>query len=178
MSPTEKRRTKNEFIESAWDELGSESVGAKELELIRRALEQSLGRAALESPAQIARTLADLGVKLRHPEVLNADLEWREAQVELLFESSDIDFGTIESAISSMGRIEMRRVRFLELGGEDGVESLKDYVRDLKAELVERETEVTLEVVQWVTIWLQNPEIFSDWLALRQKSPEFIRKFG
>jgi hypothetical protein len=178
MSPTEKHRTKKEVIESIWDELGSESVGAKELELIRRALEQSLGRAAVESPAQIARTLADLGVKLRHPEVLNADLEWREAQVEVLFESSDIDFGTIESAILSMERIEMRRVRFLELGGEDGVESLKDYVRELKAELVERETEVTLEVVQWVTIWLQNPEIFSDWLALRQKSPEFIRKFG
>ena len=178
MSPTEKRRTKKEIIESAWDELGSESVGTGELELIQRALEQSLGRAAVESPAQIARTLADLGVKLRHPEVLNADLGWREAQIEVLFESSDIDFGTIESAILSMERIEMRRVGFLGLGDDDGVESLKEYVRDLKAELVDRKTEVTLEVVQWVTIWLQNPEIFSDWLALRQKSPEFVSKFG
>ena len=178
MSTTEKRRTKKEVIESAWDELGSESVGARELELIQRALEQSLGRAAVESPAQIARALADLGVKLRHPEVLTADFEWREAQVEVLFESSDIDFGTIESAISSIERIEMRRVRFLDLGDADAVQSLKEYVRDLKAELVERKTEVTLEVVQWATIWLQTPEIFSDWLALRQKSPEFIRKFG
>jgi hypothetical protein len=178
MSPTEKRRTKKEAIENAWDELGSESVGARELEIIQRSLEQSLGRSAVESPAQIARTLADLGVTLRHPEVLNADLAWREAQVEVLFESTDIDFGTIESAISSMERIEMRRIRFLELGDDDGVDNLKEYVRDVKVELVDRKTEVTVEVVQWLTIWLQNPEIFSDWLALRQKSPEFIRKFG
>lgn len=178
MSPTEKRRTKKEAIENAWDELGSESVGARELEIIQRSLEQSLGRSAVESPAQIARTLADLGVTLRHPEVLNADLAWREAQVEVLFESSEIDFARIESAISSMERVELRRIRFLELGDDDSVENLKEYVRELKGELVEGKTEVTEEAVQWLTIWLQNPEIFSDWLALRQKSPEFIRKFG
>jgi hypothetical protein len=178
MSSTEKRRTKKEVIENAWDELGTDSVGRNELELIQRALEQTLGRAAVESPAQIARTLADLGVRLRHPEVLSADFAWREAQVEELFDRSDIDFGKIELAIGSMERIEMRRVRFLELGDDEGVESLKEYVRDVKAELVEKETEVAREVVQWLTIWLQNPEIFSDWLGLRQKSPEFIKKFG
>lgn len=178
MSPTEKRCTRNEVIENAWDELGSESVGVSELERIQLALEQSFGQSGRESPARIARTLAELGVALRHSEILKADLVWREAQVEKLFEQGDIDFGTIQSAVSSVKMIETRRLGFLEFGDDGGVESLKDYVREIKADLAPQNTELAVEIVEWLVIWLQNPEIFSDWLALRQESPEFVGKFG
>ena len=177
MSPTEKRHTKNEVIENAWDALGSDSLGVRELELIQSALEQTFGRTGIESPARIARTLADLGVPLRHPEILNADLIWREAQVEKLFEEGEIDFGTIELAVSSVKVIEMRRIKFLELGDDEGVESLKEHVREIKAELTLLNSELAVEIVEWLAIWLQNSEIFSDWLDLRQKSPEFVGKF-
>lgn len=178
MSPTKERRTKTEVIENAWDELGVDSLGARELELIQRALEQTFGQMGIESPARIARTLADLGVTLRHSEILNADLVWREAQLERLFAEGDIDFGTIESAVSSVKLIEMRRLGFLELGDDEGVESLKEYVREIKADMSSQNTELAVEIVEWLAIWLQNPEIFSDWLSLRQKSPGFVGKFG
>ncbi len=34
------------------------------------------------------------------------------------------------------------------------------------------------EIAQWFTIWLQTPDLFFDWLALRKQTEEFISKFG
>jgi hypothetical protein len=36
---------------------------------------------------------------------------------------------------------------------------------------------IALEVAHWLTIWLQNPPIFSDWLVLRRESAEFRERF-
>jgi hypothetical protein len=33
------------------------------------------------------------------------------------------------------------------------------------------------EIFEWLTVWLQSPELFSDWLDLRRHSPEFRAKF-
>ena len=178
MRSKEKQQINKELIERAWDELESESVGAKELSLIHQALEVKLGRSSKASPAQIARTLADAGIPLRHPEVLSADLAWREARLETLFKAGEITFETIEAAVESIRKIESRRAKFFEMGEEADVESLRDYVREIKAEMARGKTDVTTEVAHWLTIWLQNPEIFSDWLSLRLKSPEFLSTFG
>jgi len=37
---------------------------------------------------------------------------------------------------------------------------------------------IAAEVAQWLTVWLQNPQIFTDWLALRRESAEFRERFG
>ena len=178
MRSTEKQQVIKELIECAWDELESESVGAKELGLIHEALESKLEGSSMVSPAQIARTLADAGIPLRHPEVLSADLAWREAGIQTLFDPGVISFATIEGAVGSMLKIESRRSRFVEVGDEGGVESLRGYVCEIRAEVAGVKTDVAREVEQWLTIWLQNPEIFSDWLSLRLKSPEFLSNFG
>ncbi len=34
------------------------------------------------------------------------------------------------------------------------------------------------EIRQWFRIWLENPDVFFDWLGLRKQSPEFQEKFG
>jgi hypothetical protein len=33
------------------------------------------------------------------------------------------------------------------------------------------------EIAEWFTIWLQNPEVFENWIMLRQKSSDFIERF-
>src|SRR6266508_2157384 len=40
------------------------------------------GPGSEESPAAIARVLADEGAELRHPEVIELDARWREAKIE------------------------------------------------------------------------------------------------
>ena len=38
--------------------------------------------------------------------------------------------------------------------------------------------ELNNEIAQWLTVWLQTPEVFEHWVVLRQNAPEFIDKFG
>lgn len=34
------------------------------------------------------------------------------------------------------------------------------------------------EIRQWFRVWLENPEVFFEWLQLRKQAPEFVEKFG
>lgn len=126
------------------------------------------------SPASVARTLADRGVALVHPDVINEDVRWRSQR---LFTAEELKFDTISGAIAWMEK----------LAAETDPERLRPPVLALKHELElilasERTTEpdrqLAREVGQWLTIWLQNPQIFPDWFVLRQDTVEFREQFG
>jgi len=161
--------TKEQFIVEVWEGLGAEVVSASELELIGIAFEERFG--ASIGPASIARVLADHGAPLRHPEILQADARWREKQ--LLFTADDLEFGNLEAARKLINRIE-------QLEGDPAMrESLRQSVRSLKTELdsLSSSKQLAAEVSQWLTVWLQNPQIFTEWLALRQNTAEFRERF-
>ena len=42
----------------------------------------------------------------------------------------------------------------------------------------EKDRRLAREIHQWLTIWLQNPQIFDDWFALRRETAEFLQIFG
>src|SRR5438876_11546886 len=75
-------RSKREFIVAEWHRLGEKAIGRKELRAIQRTLHKKFGDEAIESPAELARVLADEGAELRHPEVIEFDAEWREKKIE------------------------------------------------------------------------------------------------
>jgi len=149
--------------------MGAEVVGATELGLIEEAVVEHFGSAA--SPASIARVLADHGALLGHPEILQADARWREKQS--LFTPDDLEFGNLEAARKLINKIE-------QLESDPTMrESLRQSVRSLKAELdsLSSTKQLAAEVAQWLAVWLQNPQIFTEWLALRQNTPEFRGRF-
>ena len=163
---------KKQVIIELWRETGKQSAGAPELELIQQGLSARLG--AAESPASIARMLADQGVLLRHPEIMDADLRWR--QVNALFSPEELNFGTIEAASALIEKIELLRREF---EGEDGkLEQLRRSVMRMKSELeLMRNRPLAQELAQWLTVWLQNPAIFGEWLDLRRATAEFKERF-
>jgi hypothetical protein len=168
--------TKREVILQTWNEGGSESAGAPELKNIQQSIKKKFG--TLESPASIARVLADEGIKLRHPEVLEFDSAWRERRLYELFGPGELEFETIEPAIESITRIDDLHLLFQSEGDDEGIKGVVELVRELKADLATRQNNVAREVSQWLTVWLQNPQIFGDWLSLRRNSPEFLKEFG
>ena len=126
---------------------------------------------ASQSPASIARTEADRGAQLVHPDVLNSDAVWRSAR---LFTAEELNFDTVVAAISWMEELPRK-------------DSPRESVLSLKRELElivgssrtsEKDRQLAAEVAQWLTIWLQNPQIFADWFALRRDTAEFRRLFG
>lgn len=129
---------------------------------------------ASQSPAAIARTQADHGAQLVHPNVLNDDVHWRSAR---LFTAEELTFDTPAAAVMWMESLSRRPDR----------NELRQAVLNLKRELElvqasqrtgEKDRHLAGEVRQWLTIWLQNPQIFDDWFALRRQTAEFLQMFG
>ena len=165
--------SRDEFIIEVWEATGKEVVGASELDLIEGAVLERFGSAM--SPAAIARVLADHGAPLRHPEILQADARWREKQS--LFTAEDLEFANLETAIRLINKVEELWQQF-----ENDVatrERLRQAVRSLKTELdsFAPTKQLAAEVSQWLTVWLQTPQIFAEWLTLRQNTAEFRERF-
>jgi len=182
-----KARNKQDLIIEVWEYLDCESVGASELEQIQQTLLVRFGAGALTSPASIARTVADEGAVLRHPEVFEFDLKWREERLKKLAFRDRLDFADLSSAFDSVVKLEERRLQVQAAGEQEGLKDLREIVmttrKDLllraRSKLTDSKVRVQLkEVAEWLTVWLHSPELFSDWLDLRRSSPEFRQKFS
>jgi len=179
-------RTKRELIVEVWEYLDCESVGARELEQIQQALRDRFGEGGRDSPATIARIVADEGAVLRHPEVFACDLKWRRRSVDDHSFAEGLDFFSLSGAFSSIVKLEEKRLE-LHVNDARGLAQLRDIVTSARKDALLRarsriietaQREEAKEVSQWLTIWLQAPELFSDWLDLRRRSPEFRRRFS
>ena len=180
-------KTKRALVIEVWGQLGCDSAGARELEHIQRVILQSFGPGAAESPASIARMLADEGALLRHPEVLDCDTRWRQQlSLESLFPEQP-SFSTLAEAADTIEKFDAVRKEFAELGDEVGLTRLRELALKFKRELQllarskaadEKKRLDALEMVQWLNIWMQNADIFPEWLSLRRRSPEFIAQYG
>jgi len=161
--------SRDEYILEVWEQTGKEIVGASELGLIQEALAKRFGLEV--SPSSIARVLADHGARLGHPEILQADVRWRERQ--RILTAADLAFDTIDSAFALIEKIQ-------QAGDRQSVLQLKNELDLLAATPTApaNRRALALEVVQWLTVWLQNPHIFTDWLTLRRATPEFQELFG
>ncbi|MBC8031301.1 MAG: hypothetical protein H7Z16_14400 [Pyrinomonadaceae bacterium] len=185
MSATRWRaRTIPDLIIEVWEALDCESVGARELEQIQQALLERFGEGAFASPASIARTVADEGAVLRHPEVFDFDAEWRERKMS---SPDQLSFATLKEALESFVKLDERRQRLEGANDEKGLKRLRDFVVEVRADSQLRaqskivgpaERDEAKEVSNCLRVWLESPELFLDWLDLRRRSAEFVKKFG
>lgn len=181
-------RTKQELIIEVWEALDCESVGTPELEQIQHALREKFGAGAMESPAAIARIVADEGAVLRLPEVFTCDTKWRERLISEVGPMGTLSFSNLADAAESIRKLESWRSRFVKQQGKQGelrrlrefaLTTKKDLQLTTRTRLLDSKRRIeAAEMVQWLTVWIQDPSIFEDWLELRQRSPEFVERFG
>jgi hypothetical protein len=182
-----KSRTKRDMMIEVWEALDCESVGARELEAVMEALTARFGEGAIESPARIARVLADEGAELRHSEVLEADARWRTGDpYEAVFRNV-LKFSTFDEAAASIKRLDNLRREYKRRNDKEGLRRVHETVLKGKqrAQMIaknvsvnERKRAEKEEIAEWFTVWLRQPEIFDDWLILRRRSPDFRQRFG
>jgi hypothetical protein len=186
--------TKREFMVEVWVSLGQPAVGEAELREIQLAVRNQFGPGVDESPAAIARVLADAGAELRHPEVIEFDAEWRDAKIEngsrelvglgdlllggtLRFDKAEGLIKRLEEARQNSegagDRNLLKRLRSLAISSRQNAEVLAG---DRK--LNSRERDEQAEIAEWLKVWLQTPALFADWLELRRRSAEFQKKFS
>ena len=187
-------RTKRELIVAVWNSLGRSSIGESELREIQRSIVTQFGPGSEESPAAIARVLADEGAELRHPEVIELDARWREAKIEShtarfkgledLLTGKPLRLKKAEALIKRLEKLRnnsegsgdqttLKQVRNMVVNARQVAESL---ARDLTLDQIERAEQT--ELAEWLKVWIQTPNLFEDWLDLRRRSPDFRKKFG
>jgi len=183
-------REKRELIVETWTKLGHAPVTARMLSRIQRALARQFGIDTTDSPASIARVLADEGAELRHPDVIEFDARWRESS----FKKSELAIATddaakpltLESAEALLKRFERLRRKYSGDAKSDRLRQLREAALNekAKAQLLARDgalddslRKVQGEIAEWFRVWLQAPEIFDDWLDLRRRSSEFRETF-
>lgn len=181
-----KSRTKRDLMIEVWEYLDCESVGAKELEEIISAVRERFSEGAVESPARVARLLADEGAELRHAEVLELDAKWRAADpYEAMFRNV-LKFSDFTQATSSIKRLENLRKQFARTKDDEGLRRVREIVLKGKrrAEMIARNPKVDerkraekAEIAEWFTVWLQQPELFDAWLELRRRTTDFQSRF-
>lgn len=180
-------RTKRDLMIEVWESLDCESIGAKELEAVAAAVRERFGPGAEASPVAVARVLADEGAELRHAEILEADARWRSNDpYEAMFRNV-LKFSDFAQAASSIKRLENLRKEFVRRKDKEGLRRVQETVLKGKRRALmiarnpkvdERKRAEKVEIAEWFTVWLRQPEIFDDWLELRQRSVDFQKRFA
>ena len=181
-----------EWIVQFWLERGRPPIDAQFLKDVRSELVKRFDDGAL-SPASVARQLADEGAELRHPEIMEFDVHWREAflkkRVDKFAAVEQLSSGArlnIEDAGVLIGKMEELRQEFERDGDDTRLNELRTMAADARQraeamgknrKLDEKVRREQSEIAEWLKVWLQTPTLFENWLELRQRSVEFRKTF-
>lgn len=180
-------RTKNDLIIEVWEKLDCESIGAAEIEAVEEVIRDQYGPQAVESPMRIARLLADEGADLRHSEIMELYIaRLSNRPYEAAFRDV-LNINGLRSALRSIRNLESLRRKYAVDNDKEGVRLVRETALKGKVtatETAERERidvvtrHINAEIAEWLTIWLQTPDVFDTWVDLRQRSQDFVDKFG
>ena len=174
-------RNKIDLMIEVWEKLDCESVGAAEIEAIEEAVTGRFGQRAVDSPMVIARLLADEGAELRHSEIMELYVKRRSEQRPYEAELRDLlDLESLKSTLRSIRDAENLRRKLLTENDKEGLRLLREKVIAAKERLSQGSGDKMLrsEITHWLTLWLQSPELFENWLKIRRGSKGFIDRFG
>lgn len=180
-------RTKNDLIIEVWEKLDCESIGEAELVAIETVVREQYGESAVDLPMIVARMLADEGAELRHKELMELHVKRRVDSPYAPMFRNIFNLSSFAKIISSFSRIENLRKKFVTENDKQGLRLIKNFAIELKETLKSESADSRnhefvrskkKEIAEWLTIWLQSPEIFEHWVKLRQESSGFKQMFG
>ena len=116
---------------------------------------------------------------MRRAELLQLDIEVRTASSTLVDSSFDIDTSGKKEALASIEILSKRYRQLTETGADlkplrMNVMKTRDFLLGIAdvAEKSKAAKEDAAEIAEWLSIWLQSPEMFETWIAARKKSLE------
>jgi hypothetical protein len=171
-------KTKNDLIIEVWEKLDCESIGEREITAIEDVVRDVFGKNAVDSPMIIARLLADEGAELRHSEIMNLHIkQFPSTTYDAMFRNI-LKFESFLQTVASVRQLENLRRKFTTENDKEGLRILREKVVNAKQNLLESRTKTNIELANWLTIWLQTPEMFETWTTLRMKSEDFQANFS
>lgn len=178
-------RTKDDLIIEVWEKLDCENVGAVEIEAIEVAVEEQFGNGAVDSPMVIARLLADEGAELRHSEIMELFVKRHaKSPYDAMFYNI-LKLDDLDQTLNTVRDLENLRKKLVSKNDKEGLRLLRELVLNGKKRMQEMATDPrretsrlkNIETAEWLTLWMQSPEIFENWVGLRKASADFRDKF-
>jgi len=158
-------------------------VTAREIAVINQALIEEYGEGGAMTPAEIARILHDEDLPVRFDQIFRmmTTTEKYENAFARFLENDDL----AEAEKSIRGIDELYR-KFKQAGDRAG-HALR--VRSGPDRQAERDRAFAVvsplcgaaartgEIAEWFAVWLQTPDLFTEWVGLRKASAEFKNLF-
>ena len=178
-----KRKDKRAMVLDIYDREAMGDVTAREIAIINQALIAEYGEGGAMEPGEIARILVSEDLPVRFEQIFRmATLRER---YENLF-SALPGWTTLEEAEHSIYQLDQHYRHFAQRGDKTGVRYARQAALQGKAETTKAASDnrndthrrlEQAEIVQWLTVWLQTPTLFAQWLELRRATAEFRRCF-
>jgi hypothetical protein len=179
-----KRLTKQEMVLEIYDREAMGEVTAREIAIINQGLVEEFGEGGAMAPAEIARILRSEDLPVRFEQIFR--MESPTDKYENLFGGLNA-YRTLAEAEQSLQQIDELYRKFQQAGDRTGVRFARQAAERIKRHTTALSQSPKLtpgarremgEIAQWVTVWLQTPDIFGQWLALRKAAAEFKNLFG
>jgi hypothetical protein len=181
-------KARRQLIIEYWRGERCPRVGARELSQLQSLLATRFGASAVDSPATIARVLADEGAELRHPEVIECDAQWRanflqgashdaadlpDAKGTLTLAAAETFIERLEELARDSDKADVQSLRGVAIEARKMAQ-----LEARRKSLGEFQRNEQIEIAEWLGVWIKTPRLFRDWLELRKRSAEFRRMFG
>ncbi len=97
-----------------------------------------------------------------------------------------LNISDLPEAAASLRRLENLRRKYTADGDKDGLRLVREKGREGRKEAIERardkkrpaeERTRYAEIGEWLTLWMQSPDMFETWIERRLESEDFRRKF-
>lgn len=179
-----KRPTKQEMVLEIYDREAMGEVTAREIAIINQGLVEEFGEGGAMAPAEIARILRTEDLPVRYEQIFR--MESPTDKYENLFGGLNA-YETLAEAEETLRQIDELYRNFQRAGDRTGTRFARQAAQRIKRNTTALSQSPKLtpdarlkmgEVAQWVTVWLQTPDIFSQWLVLRKAAAEFKTLFG
>jgi hypothetical protein len=181
------RQSKKTLILEYREAHALQHAGASEIEAIESELRARLGDSGKTARSYIADVLRAAGTRVDDSGFGSRSsnritLEPYSARLNGLLQFGNFDAAerclhNLDKAyreyLDHSDHLGVRLVRAVALKGKSRAWSLAGNPRVSQAKREEKQ-----EIAAWFRVWLQSPDLFWDWLELRQQSDEFARKFG
>ena len=98
-----------------------------------------------------------------------------------------IKLDDLETAYNSIRRVDNLRRKFVSENDREGLRLLRDELLEAKSNLLRStrdrkadpdKRKIAREIAEWLTIWLQSPDVFETWIKMRKASVDFKKQFG
>ena len=186
--------SRRDVMVTEWRRLGAASIGTDELLRIQQAISHAFGEHVVESPASVARELALEGAELRHPEIIECDARWREAQIDKQLKTFSKVGGLqadqplrLKQAELLIRKLERLSGRLERTRDRRQLAKLRTLAIDARRTAIARAKDPSLpnalrheqaEISEWLMVWLETPNLFQQWVELRKSSPAFKERFS